>query len=98
MARGSSAGEIISPATSPLNDETMESTTARHFAARRRDTALPAARPGDLTDLDYDTTQETKKMTSLSTIAKVNNGVNVTALLGARESLQQVPEAAQFKW
>jgi len=36
--------------------------------------------------------------TSLSTIDKVDNGVNVTALLGARESLQQVPEAAQFKW
>ena len=33
-----------------------------------------------------------------STVAKVDNGVNVTALLGARESLQQAPEAAQFKW
>ncbi len=33
-----------------------------------------------------------------STVAEVNNGVNVTALLGARESLQEVPEAAQFKW
>jgi uncharacterized OsmC-like protein len=30
--------------------------------------------------------------------ASVDNGVNVTALLGARESLQNVPEAAQFKW
>ncbi len=37
-------------------------------------------------------------MTSQSTIAKVDNGVNVTALLSARESLQQVPDAAQFKW
>jgi hypothetical protein len=39
----------------------MESTTARHFAARRQDTALPTARPGDLTDPDHDTTQETEK-------------------------------------
>ena len=30
--------------------------------------------------------------------AKVNNGVNVDALLGAREALEQTPEAAQFKW
>ena len=36
--------------------------------------------------------------TSTSTVAKVDNGVNVTALLGARESLQQAPGAAQFKW
>jgi len=36
--------------------------------------------------------------TSRSTLTKVDNGVNVTALLDARESLQQVPEAAQFKW
>jgi uncharacterized OsmC-like protein len=36
--------------------------------------------------------------TSVSTPAKVNNGVNVTALLGAREALQKAPEAAQFKW
>jgi len=36
--------------------------------------------------------------TSTSTVANVDNGVNVTALLGARESLQQAPEAAQFKW
>jgi len=28
----------------------------------------------------------------------VNNGVNVTALLGAREALTKAPEAAQFKW
>ena len=31
-------------------------------------------------------------------IAKVDNGVNVTALLGAREALEKAPEAAQFKW
>jgi uncharacterized OsmC-like protein len=36
--------------------------------------------------------------TTISTRAQVNNGVNVTALLGARESLQEMPEAAQFKW
>lgn len=36
--------------------------------------------------------------TDISTITSVDNGVNVTALFGARESLQQVPEAAQFKW
>ena len=28
----------------------------------------------------------------------VNNGVNVEALLGAREALEKAPEAAQFKW
>jgi uncharacterized OsmC-like protein len=36
--------------------------------------------------------------TNISTIDMVDNGVNVTALLGAREALQQMPEAAQFKW
>ena len=38
----------------------------------------------------------------MSTPAKtdkpVNNGVNVEALLGAREALEKAPEAAQFKW
>ena len=29
---------------------------------------------------------------------QVNNGVNVEALLGAREALDAAPEAAQFKW
>jgi uncharacterized OsmC-like protein len=33
-----------------------------------------------------------------STTAKAKNGVNVTALLGARESLQEAPDAAKFKW
>ena len=28
----------------------------------------------------------------------VNNGVNIEALLGAREALTAAPEAAQFKW
>lgn len=30
--------------------------------------------------------------------ARVDNGVNVEALLGARQALSQAPEAAQFKW
>lgn len=30
--------------------------------------------------------------------AAVNNGVNVEALIGAREALDATPEAAQFKW
>jgi uncharacterized OsmC-like protein len=30
--------------------------------------------------------------------SKVNNGVNVEALLGAREALTQAPAAAKFKW
>lgn len=37
-------------------------------------------------------------MTTSTSTSTANNGVNVTALLGARESLEQVPEAAQFKW
>jgi len=41
-----------------------------------------------------------KRMTDTtgSSAAKVNNGVNVDALLGAREALEKAPEAAQFKW
>ncbi|MGD9671766.1 MAG: OsmC family protein [Hyphomicrobiaceae bacterium] len=35
---------------------------------------------------------------NITTITTVDNGVNVTALLGAREALEQAPEAAQFKW
>ena len=36
---------------------------------------------------------------SIATIEKpVNNGVNVEALLGAREALTKSPEAAKFKW
>ena len=30
--------------------------------------------------------------------SSVNNGVNVEALLAAREALTKAPEAAQFKW
>lgn len=37
-------------------------------------------------------------MTSTSTQVKVDNGVNVAALIGAREALTGAPEAAQFKW
>ena len=36
-------------------------------------------------------------MTQVTT-NEVNNGVNVEALLGAREALDATPEAAQFKW
>jgi uncharacterized OsmC-like protein len=36
--------------------------------------------------------------TTIAGIDKADNGVNVTALLGAREALQQTPAAAQFKW
>ena len=36
--------------------------------------------------------------TTTSASVKVNNGVNVDALLGARTALEQAPEAAQFKW
>jgi uncharacterized OsmC-like protein len=35
---------------------------------------------------------------SASIAAKIDNGVNVTALLGAREALEKAPEAAEFKW
>jgi uncharacterized OsmC-like protein len=39
-------------------------------------------------------------MSNTTTVAtaKINNGVNVDALLGARTALEQAPEAAQFKW
>ena len=33
-----------------------------------------------------------------STATPVNNGVNVEALLGAREALTEAPEAAKFQW
>ena len=33
-----------------------------------------------------------------ATAAKVNNGVNVEALLGARQALTDTPEAAKFQW
>lgn len=36
--------------------------------------------------------------TSQTPSAAVNNGVNVAALIGAREALDATPEAAQFKW
>jgi uncharacterized OsmC-like protein len=36
--------------------------------------------------------------TTNATTSIVNNGVNVDALLGAREALEKAPEAAQFKW
>ncbi len=33
-----------------------------------------------------------------TTVAPVDNGVNVDALLGARSALEQAPEAARFTW
>ena len=35
---------------------------------------------------------------SVQAVEIVNNGVNVEALLGAREALTEAPEAAQFNW
>lgn len=37
-------------------------------------------------------------MTTATTAKRVDNGVNVEALLGAREALTKAPEAAKFKW
>jgi len=37
-------------------------------------------------------------MTHQATTAAADNGVNVTALLGAREAVSATPEAARFKW
>jgi uncharacterized OsmC-like protein len=37
-------------------------------------------------------------MAESSASANVNNGVNVAALLAAREALTNAPQAAQFKW
>jgi uncharacterized OsmC-like protein len=42
-------------------------------------------------------TQMTASTSNANTV-KVDNGVNVDALLSAREALEQAPEAAQFKW
>jgi len=36
--------------------------------------------------------------TTISPLTKADNGVNVNALLSARASLEQAPQAAQFKW
>jgi len=37
-------------------------------------------------------------MTTATTAKPVDNGVNVEALLGAREALTNAPDAAKFKW
>ena len=37
-------------------------------------------------------------MTETTATENVNNGVNIEALLGAREALTEAPQAAQFKW
>jgi uncharacterized OsmC-like protein len=39
-----------------------------------------------------------KEPTMSTTTAPVDNGVNVEALLGAREALSEAPQAAQFTW
>src|SRR5499427_9202560 len=53
--------------------------------------------------INQDTAQEAETMTMTTTttsspLAKADNGVNVSALLGARQALEQAPQAAQFKW
>ena len=37
-------------------------------------------------------------MTATTVETQVDNGVNVEALIGAREALTQAPEAAKFTW
>ena len=37
-------------------------------------------------------------MAAIATKKQVDNGVNVEALIGAREALSQAPEAARFNW
>lgn len=37
-------------------------------------------------------------MTATAVETQVNNGINIAALLGAREALSQTPEAARFTW
>lgn len=37
-------------------------------------------------------------MSEVQTTPKMINGVNVTAILGAREALEKAPEAAEFVW
>lgn len=36
--------------------------------------------------------------TAVDTVAAADNGVNVTALLGARDALTEMPAAAKFQW
>lgn len=43
-------------------------------------------------------TQTMTQTTQTTDVTAVKNGVNVEALLGAREALEAAPEAAQFKW
>jgi uncharacterized OsmC-like protein len=37
-------------------------------------------------------------MTATTATENTNNGINIEALLGAREALTEAPQAAQFKW
>ncbi len=43
-------------------------------------------------------TRNTAAQPEAAATSTVDNGVNVEALLGAREALAQTPEAAQFEW
>lgn len=54
----------------------------RHYALHTAAMALPANRRSTVSDVT----------------TAVNNGVNVEALLGAREALTEAPEAAKFVW
>src|SRR5689334_19319929 len=60
--------------------------------ASRASSSLPP--PGPHPD---EATKPEERPMSMSAIA-VNNGVNVEALMGAREALAKAPEAAQFRW
>ena len=44
------------------------------------------------------TRQPKERAMTAPTTTAVNNGVNVEALIGAREALTKAPEAAQFRW
>jgi uncharacterized OsmC-like protein len=66
------------------------------FTATAQQVFLEIGSPPAPANLDKE-----RKMTMATTNSNginVNNGVNVEALLGAREALTQAPEAAQFKW
>jgi uncharacterized OsmC-like protein len=60
----------------------VKSGSDRHYALQLAATVLPITRRENMTN----------------TTVAVNNGVNVEALLGAREALTATPEAARFIW
>src|SRR5690606_28522691 len=61
------------------------------FHGRRGDCLLPGRWPGPATP-------RSKRMSAQQAQEKVDNGVNVQALLGAREALTEAPAAARFTW